>query len=209
MTDSGKLVALIADVSDKGLGSALYMMAARNTIRSLFGFTDDLEEIILRTNNILCDTSGMEFVTLFLVCLDPETGRGRYINAGHFPPLPVHPDGDSETVETEPQYFMGAFKDTKYASSDISVGRGDILCLYTDGITESVNSSMEEYSLQRIASVISCRTSSTTEDITKAVLDDVDAYSDSSLFADDRTRRQDYPCSQKKSILTANAVRKE
>lgn len=182
-----KLVALVADVSDKGLASALYMMSVRNTVRSLFSFTDDPDEVFTKMNNILCDTSDREFVTMFLLCADIGTGTGRYINAGHNPPVIVHPDGSAEPVEADPQLIMGMFANTEYCSEPIALQPGDILCMYTDGITDALDRNGVVYGPERVVSVIRENRSRPAAEIRDALLHDVDVFADITRFTDDRT----------------------
>ena len=187
ITDSGKLMMLIADVSDKGLGSALYMMSTRNTIRSLSDFLDEPGEILSRANDILCSTSDKEFVTVFLAAIDIKTGCGKYVNAGHNPPVLMRRDGSASLLDTAPQLIMGAFSGVSYRTDDISLKSGDVLCMYTDGIPESVNTAMEEYGTGRIISLLQNMVSRPPDEICNALLADVDSYSDDSKFIDDRT----------------------
>ena len=182
-----KLAVLIADVSDKGLASSMYMMSARNTIRSLFSFTDDIEEIFNRTNNILCDTSDKEFVTMFLLTIDTETGIGKFVNAGHNPPILFSRDGKYKIIETEPQMMLGSFYDVYYTAEEIVLNSGDMLCMYTDGITDTVDKNMIPYGMDGLVAVISENSEKTLTDIKNAVLEDSSKYADETKFSDDKT----------------------
>lgn len=188
ITKDNHLVMLIADVSDKGLASALYMMSVRNTVRSLYSKpVSDPKEVFDTTNNILCDTSDKEYVTMFLLDLDINTGYGKYVNAGHNPPFIVHEDNTYESLEYEPQVFMGSFKDVSYSSQDIKLNKGDLLTLYTDGITDTLNENSEEYGVQRIIDVVRANSSHTVNEVKESILDDVRSFADNTKFVDDRT----------------------
>lgn len=168
-------------------GSVLYMMSARNTVRSLFDYTDSLEEVFRKTNNILCDTSDKEFITMFLICVDISSGEGEYINAGHNPPVIVHSDGEADKVESKPQLIMGMFPNVEYKSEKINLCRGDVLCLYTDGIPDAMDCAENTYGTERIASVVKASQNSTAEEIRNDVLSDVSSFADETKFIDDRT----------------------
>lgn len=187
LTKDNHLVALVADVSDKGLAAALYTMSVRNTIRSLYRFPAQPESILTEANSILCETSDQEFVTMILVDLDIQTGIGKYVNAGHNPPFLLKTDGSAALIETEPQVFMGVFKGIRYVSGELSLGKGDILCMYTDGITEAADNAAEQYGIERLMQTAAAAVNSPLDDLSGKILTDVRAHADETVFFDDRT----------------------
>ena len=187
ITKNNHLVAVVADVSDKGLASALYMMSARNTIRSLYIYLDDPAEVVSRANAILLSTSDREFVTMFLLDVDIKSGKAEFVNAGHNPPVLRRVSGETAPVSSEPQTIMGVFENARYFSTLLNFEKGDTLCMYTDGITDAVNSNGESYGIERLMGVVKKTGSNSPETVKNAILEDVERYEDTSLFSDDKT----------------------
>lgn len=182
-----KLVLLIADVSDKGLASALYMMSARNTIRSLYPVLKDPVKVFNEANKILCETSGVFFVTALIASIDTETGTGEFVNAGHMPPAILHDNGTVGFLEKEPQPILGVFPEVEYTSAPVHLGKNDALVLYTDGVTEAENSAGEAYGTGRVKETLRQRRGESPKQILEAFLKDLNAFKDESRLSDDST----------------------
>lgn len=143
---NGKLGILIADVTDKGLGAALYMALSRTLIRTYaIEFDDDPQpDVVLFAANgrILEDARADLFVTVFYGILDPQTGTLTYSNAGHNPPYLMR-SGDSHSMDALSQTGMpiGVEEETLWRKETVQLNPGDVLVLYTDGIPDAQNSS--------------------------------------------------------------------
>lgn len=185
--DGRYICLIIGDVSDKGLASAMYMMSARNTLRALAGVVDSMESVFEHANMNLLDTSREAFTTVLAFCLDIKTGKGRYINAGHLPALICHADGTVGTIEAEPQLMLGALPGISFRSYPVHFRKGDTLFLYTDGISEAMDSQRRQYGGERIVSAALSSGSSSLEKMRDAVFSDVEDYADESQHSDDRT----------------------
>ena len=145
------IVVLIADVSDKGLPAAMFMMKAKNAIRAEITGDRSLEESMSAVNSRLAgDNREDMFVTLWVACINVRTGAGRYVNCGHDAPFIISADGKVSGVKNDPDIVLGVFRDTVYRSHPVMLGRGDRLLLYTDGLTDALDSAGESFGVNRL-----------------------------------------------------------
>jgi serine phosphatase RsbU (regulator of sigma subunit)/DNA-binding NarL/FixJ family response regulator len=136
----GQLGILIADVADKGMGAALYMALCRTLIRTYAADHPTRPDLVLSATNrrLLMDARAGLFVTAFYGILDPVTGMLAYCNAGHHPPLLLSAqDGGPLRELRQTGMALGAVEDQVWQQSTIHITPGDVLLLYTDGITEA------------------------------------------------------------------------
>lgn len=152
----GRLGLVVADVADKGLGPALYMALCRTLIRSYAEVHPTRPEQVLAAANrrILNETTSDLFVTVFYAILDPRTGRMHYCNAGHNPPL-LFRAGDEKhpfRVEalTRTSLPLGILEDIEASHAIQEIQLGDLLVLYTDGITEAMDEGEDFFGEQRL-----------------------------------------------------------
>jgi len=146
---------VIADVSDKGMPAALFMALSRSAVRTSVAQGQSPCEGLARANGLICAdaTSGM-FVSLFYAQLDPYSGEMTYVNCGHNPPLLLRA-GEGEFVElTRTGMVLGIEETAPYEERRIQLGVGDLLVLYTDGLTEALNAQGQEYGLPRVQRLI-------------------------------------------------------
>ena len=152
--DDNNLFVTIADVSGKGVPAALFMVAAVTNLRNFTASlksSDDLKSAIEKTNDKLCtNNDGGLFVTAFSAVLDMTTGNFRYVNAGHNPPLIRRRDGNFSELPMELNFVLGGWEDWPYIQQEIKLEPGDMIFLYTDGVTETVNSAGKLYSLEQL-----------------------------------------------------------
>lgn len=136
----GRLCFLIADVADKGMGAALFMALARTVLRIFVLEHGQRPEHALRAANrhILRESSSGLFVTVFLGILEPATGKVVYCNAGHNPPLLQRRDRHQPPVPLGRTGIpVGVSADAAWKSQPVEMKPGDVLLLYTDGVTEA------------------------------------------------------------------------
>ena len=147
----GRIGMVVGDVSDKGMGAALFMAIARTVVRSTALSTPDPGACVTRVNAYLCeDNEAMLFVTLLYAILDPATGRIELCNAGHNPPAEIAPSGAVRLVQTVPQPALGVVEDAVYAHSTFHLAPGSRLFLYTDGVTEAMTAQGAEFGEARL-----------------------------------------------------------
>jgi sigma-B regulation protein RsbU (phosphoserine phosphatase) len=157
--DRDRLGLVIADVSDKGMPSALFMALTRSTIRATTSRLHSPADAITEANRLICaDSADGMFVTLFYALLDPVSGRLTYVNAGHNPPLLCRAGdhGGAELLdELRPTGMaLGVVEDSRFAQRTVHLQPGDSVLLYTDGVTDATGEGLQPYGMDRLRRVI-------------------------------------------------------
>jgi len=143
--DEKNLCFLIADVSDKGVPAALYMMVAKTLLKTEGQRLGEPDKMLSSVNRILAsDNETCMFTTVFCAILDITTGEVRFANAGHNPPLIIDSRG-VRYLTLKPGLMLGALTETVYTIERLTLKPGDALFLYTDGVTEARNPEQELY----------------------------------------------------------------
>ena len=153
----GRLGIVIADVADKGLGAALYMALCRTLIRTFAtGHQDEPAHVLSMTSQrMLDDARGGLFMTAFYGILDLAVGTLTYCNAGHPPPVLLRasdPGTVQELVRTG--MALGAVEEQAWKQATVSLAAGDVLLLYTDGVTDAHNQEQVRFGKQRLLDVL-------------------------------------------------------
>ncbi len=154
----GKLFFSIGDVCGKGIPAAIFMSMTQAVFRSAASHLNDASRIVHSMNKQASrgNDAGM-FVTLFVGVLDLSTGMLRYCNAGHEHPLVV--TGKSvRTLNAKSSLPIGAMEETRYVEQETQLAPGDMVMLFTDGLTEAMNSENALFGRERVAQVISGET---------------------------------------------------
>ena len=146
---------LVADVSGKGIPAALYMMRAMTTIKGIAQTGMPLAEVAERANDALShDNDANMFVTAWIGELDLATGVVTYVNAGHNPPIVISPGAKSSYERGVSGLMFGAMPGMKYRSRTLQLRQGDMLYLYTDGVTEQPDDKGELFGEERLLASI-------------------------------------------------------
>ena len=142
---------LVADVSGKGIPAAMFMMTAKTIIKDLAERGMAVNEIFTTANEKLCENneSGM-FVTAWMGILDVTTGNLQFANAGHNPPLLKRADGSFEYLKTRAGLVLAGMEGMRYRCEELTLGAGDRLFLYTDGVSEATDTENQLYGEPRI-----------------------------------------------------------
>ncbi|MBR1588486.1 MAG: SpoIIE family protein phosphatase [Kiritimatiellae bacterium] len=185
-----KITFLIADVSDKGVPAALFMMRAKTIIKNIAQTGKPIAEVVTEANDVLCEGNGANmFVTAWIGEIDLESGRVAYVNAGHNPPILLQADDHDTYLRTRPGLVLGAMPGVKYHSQEVVIAPGDALYLYTDGVTEQTNAQGELFGENRLLSFLSFgRFYEDPGAILPAVSARVSAFAANTAQADDRTQ---------------------
>lgn len=149
---------LIADVVGHGMSASLIMASLQASLRILVPDYDSPADVIRRLNQLFYHNINMtNFVSLFLARFDPQTRQLTYCNAGHNPPLLVRPQSNGE----EPLSWLhptgaaiGLVEEVEFGTATVTLEPGDLLLLYTDGVTEAMNPQDEEFGPQRVAELL-------------------------------------------------------
>jgi sigma-B regulation protein RsbU (phosphoserine phosphatase) len=148
-TDDTHLALVIADVSGKGIPAALFMANAKQTIQSYVRDYHDLSKAVYAANNSLCQNNDAEmFVTAWIGIINLDTGRLRYVNAGHNHPVLI--TDMPSYIRDRSGVVLAAMEGMPYTESVLEMNIGDKILLYTDGITEAENSSHELFGEDRL-----------------------------------------------------------
>jgi sigma-B regulation protein RsbU (phosphoserine phosphatase) len=152
---SDALGLVIADVTDKGLPAALFMVFTRSIVRNSLARAASPAEGIAHANQVICSesTHGL-FVTLFYAHLDPSSGEITYVNAGHNPPLYYQARGDRLTYLSNTGMPLGVEDNSIYTQRSIRLEPGDFVLFYTDGVTEAIDSTEQEYGIERLEQAV-------------------------------------------------------
>ena len=144
---------VVADAAGKGVSAALFMAVTRTLFRAVAHDSATVGSVTARMNAELArDNEGQFFVTTLVGRLDLSSGRLSYSNAGHPPPLRVSASGGVEPLASvESGIALGILEDATYEEGDLQLARGELLLLFTDGVTEAINGSGELFSDARLS----------------------------------------------------------
>ncbi|MBR9984535.1 MAG: SpoIIE family protein phosphatase, partial [Desulfosarcina sp.] len=189
--DNNKLGVVIADVGDKGAGAALYMAMSRTLIRTYAGENRMSPEQVLHQVNrrILTDTQQGIFLTVVFGILDSMASTFTYVNAGHNPPaLLKNENGQVNLTQLKKTgTLVGIFGENTWKEKTIALKPGEVLVLYTDGITEAQNEDGEFYGTERFYTTLQSEFTTQAEAYRNSILESVQAFTGSSLRLDDVT----------------------
>jgi sigma-B regulation protein RsbU (phosphoserine phosphatase) len=180
----GQLFFMLGDVSGKGVAASMRMTQLHALFRSLIGMGLPLAEIVEQINRFLCD-SGLAGQYATLVC--GRAGQGgdvELFNAGHLPAIAVHQDGVRMLESTG--FPLGMFREASFSAARLQLSREDLLFLFTDGLSEAEGDD-GEYSVERIANLVSQHFSNCAAGVISACLEDLRGFAGSNPGVDDVT----------------------
>lgn len=152
--EGNKMIVALGDVSGKGTAAALLMSSLHAAIHAQATSNRPLAEMITSVNQYLAEnTPANRFVTLFIAELEPATGKFRYINAGHNPPLIGRANGMIEQLSSG-GFPLGILPSAEFEVGETFLGHGEALIVYSDGVSEANNLQEEEFGLDRLTEVI-------------------------------------------------------
>ncbi len=185
--EGGELAGVLADVSGKGISAALLGSLIQGALNMEFRSTTRLEEVLNKVNKFLCEkTESHRFATLFVFLMD-QGGKGRYINAGHNPAYIFRAgSGEIENL-TEGGLVLGAFDFTTYSASHFYLEHGDILVVYSDGLTEAQNPAGQMFGEERLRKIIELKGREGSGALEKGLLDEMKQFTQGLSQPDDVT----------------------
>lgn len=186
MLQDGSLGFVIADVSDKGIPAALFMMTTKTLIKALAETGKDPAQVLSEANNRLCGANNaMMFVTALLGKLNLQTGELLYANAGHNPPV-LRQHGKYSYLNPAPGFVLAIEKELRYANHALTLHPTDLLFLYTDGVTEAEKDG-SFYGEANLLQVLDQAGQQPPEILLKAIKNDLDAFRKDGVQSDDIT----------------------
>ena len=180
-------VILIADVSGKGIPAALFMMRTKSLLKSLLETGMSIEEAVKHTNIQLCENNEVKmFVTCWIGLVHFDTGLVEFVNAGHNPPL-IKQKGQFVYLRRPANLVLGASPKARYDKQLLILRPGDIIFLYTDGITEAKREDQEMYQEKRLLEHMNSLDTIDPKKITNSVLENTLEFVDGYEQSDDMT----------------------
>ena len=184
----GRLGVIVGDVAGKGLAAALLMSSLQARVQVLVEEPGDVSTLIGRLNASVSRTCpGNRFVTFFLCSLDPVTGDLSYTNAGHNPPYLVRAATGAVEELTVGGPVLGILPMARYQSATLRMEPGDVLVMFSDGITEAQSVASEEYGEERLLAALKPVCGLTAAGIAKAIGESVEHFMGTAPAADDIT----------------------
>ena len=185
--DDGRLSLVLGDVAGKGMSAAMLMSNLQARVQMLAEDPGELASKIWRLDQAVARNSpDNRFITLFFAVLEPQEEKMTYCNAGHNPPLVVRADGSVERLEVLGS-VLGMLPELGYEERTCSFGPGDLLVVFSDGVTESESPAGEEYGDEQLAEWLVANRTSSAADLVEGILGEVDKFTDGAPAIDDVT----------------------
>jgi phosphoserine phosphatase RsbU/P len=183
----GEWAGVLADVSGKGISASLLGSLLQGALHMQCRSTSCLEAVVNEVNQFLVErTSSERFVTLFLFALNPK-GEGRFINAGHNPPyLFCSRSGEIQELHSG-GLILGAFDFASYETCPLNLNPGDVLVVYSDGVTDAQDPKGEMFGQERLRELIKKEAPSGGKALEKAILDSIEEFTRGMAQTDDIT----------------------
>lgn len=174
----GRLYLAIADVTGKGVPASLIMANLQSMLHALTFDARPIEEMTGRFNEIIYkNTPADKFVTFFWGCVDIATRKFCYVNAGHNPPMLLRAGCDKPELLQDGGLLLGAMPTLiPYRSTTTTLAPGDLLVLYTDGVTEAENSQREQYDEPRLEALLLSHREGSANHVLSTILKDVENF---------------------------------
>ena len=186
--DDGCIGLAVADVSDKGVPAALFMMSARTLLKGAAIGRGDPGAVLSEVNDLLNESNETAmFVTVLYGVYDPANREFTYANGGHNTPLVVHADGSSTELPLTGGIALGVMPELPYAQGAVTLADGDTVVLYTDGVTEAMNADGEEFGVDRLRDVFAAAPPHDSEQANRMVFESVHAFAGDTPQSDDVT----------------------
>ncbi len=184
--DEGKLAVIIADVAGKGVGAALLMASLQASLRALALTSPEPATLVAQLNRALLEnTPANRFATLFYGEIDAREHVLEYVSGGHNPGLLLAAGEVRELMPTGP--IVGLVSEASYTSRRVDLPPGSTLLLYTDGITELMAPSHEEFEVERLQALLLEHREGPVQDLLRAIGDAMTEFSEGESLDDDST----------------------
>lgn len=185
--ESDEQIIVIADVSGKGIGASLLAASFDSLLMGPIEVNYPPDVICSRVSRRLyAKTPPERYVTAFLLALDPASGRISYTNAGHNAGLLVRADGAIQRLDATGMP-IGLMPFAEYEKAEVTLAPGDLIVLYTDGLTEAANPDGDEFGLERLEAVVRRHAAEPLVALAVAIETVIEVFADGTPFGDDRT----------------------
>jgi sigma-B regulation protein RsbU (phosphoserine phosphatase) len=188
LADAQRVGIVIADVTDKGVPAALFMAVSRTLLRATAIDGYQPAEVLLRANRlILANSRSGLFVTCFYLALETSSGRITYANGGHNYPLLYETSSGQVRPLRAQGIVLGIIPQPQFEQIETAMEPGDVLLLYTDGVTEAMNPRRELFGDDRLTAVLRANHHRSPQEIINAVLTAVSEFATGQPQSDDIT----------------------
>jgi sigma-B regulation protein RsbU (phosphoserine phosphatase) len=185
--DKNSLGIAIADVSGNGIPAALLMMGFKSLLLTHAVSRRDPSEVMEAMNRFIPElTRKRDFITAIYGILESHDHIFRYANAGHYPPLVLHANGDLELAGTIGP-GLNIIRESSYETSEISLNPADLLLLYTDGVLDIFNSRGEDYGIERLKDEVRKSAGLNSKHLIERIINTTREFSNQNFYTDDFT----------------------
>jgi sigma-B regulation protein RsbU (phosphoserine phosphatase) len=180
---------VIADVAGHGMAASLLVASVQTALRTLAPTTNSPADILAHLNRFFYHNIHFTtFVTVFLGRFEPDTRRLSYSNAGHNPPLHHRANGKASLTWLDPTApAIGLVEEFQASTQSVELSTGDVLLLYTDGVTEATNPDEEQFGQERLAAVIQRGADASPKTLVQTLRQELQAFINGQPLADDTT----------------------
>ena len=186
--NDGRVGVVIADVSDKGVPAAMFMMASRTLLKACAATSASPAAVLEQVNTMLSDDNdAMTFVTLLYGIYDSKTKEFVYANGGHNPPLIVKPNLTTELLELTGGVALGVMQDFKYQENTVTLESGSMIVFYTDGVSEAEKENKELFEMDRFCKIFQDGTFKDAKEVTNEIFKTVREFAGENPQSDDIT----------------------
>ena len=188
MIDEERMGVVVGDVAGKGVPAAIYMSLSRTLLRATAQLGLDAGECLRQANRTMCleGDSGL-FVTIVYVIVNTRTGELSYCSGGHFPPYFARANGTVESAPLVGGMVLGIDADARYESGRATLGSGDLMFLYSDGVTEATNHADDFYGDERLDAAAMAVAGKDEKTATESIVETVRAFAGGRSQSDDIT----------------------
>lgn len=188
LQSNGSILLAIADVTGKGVPAALLMANLQACLHTMVPMDLTMEEFISHMNRVICKNTGFDkFITAFTGLYEPQTKTLDYVNAGHNPPMLLRASGELELLEVG-GLLLGVFEGAEYERGQVTLEPGDILAIFTDGVTEAMSPDGEEFHEDRLETILRDTQGETAQGILNAIRKEIISFTGSATqLSDDLT----------------------
>ena len=177
LVDHDHLALVIADVSGKGVPAALFMVIAKTLLKNAAQTGATPKAVLEKVNGQLCENNEAEmFVTVWLGILEISTGRLTAANAGHEYPCLRRGDGAYELVQDKHGFVLAGMEGSRYREYELTLGPGDTLFVYTDGVAEATDAQDQLFGTERMLSALNRHRDALPEELLPLLKEDIDAF---------------------------------
>jgi len=188
LLDENRLALAIGDVSGKGVPAAIFMAVTRTLLKSVALTGISAGECLKQVNRMISlENTSYMFVTLYYAILNIVTGEYQFSNAGHNLPFRITAGGRADVLPATPGVVLGIDENHPYRTETVQLDPGDIILLFTDGITEAFNEEKQMFGDERLASCLRKNGQSGPKEIIRQVVDEVTRHAGEEPQSDDLT----------------------